>query len=334
MDTDLHPDGAVSAFTTERPRLFGIAYRILGNAADAEDVVQEAWLRWQACDRDAVREPTAFLTTVTTRLAINEINSAHARRETYIGPWLPSPVDTRNDPTLGAERGEALHLATLLLMERLTANERAAYVLRQAFDYPYARIAEIIDTSEVAARQLVSRARKHLESGRPHPSDRATHRRFFRAFVEAARTGDLGALESLLAADAVSYTDGGGVVHRTARRPVVGRANLVRFLHGLSEWLWQDLDLVPIEANGRDGVLLLTGGHVSALLTATVCDAQIHQILWIMNPAKLVAVAQDRAIATPTPMAERPPARVRRFTSYPSESLTWNTQRSLIPSAV
>ncbi len=183
-------DPDVEAYTRSRRMLFGIAYRILGNAADAEDVLQETWVRWQLCDRGAVREPAAFLATTTTRLAINVLNSAHTRRETYIGPWLPSPVDTSNDPTLGAERAEALELATLLLMERLTPTERAAYVLREAFVYPYARIAEIVETTEAGARQLVSRARKHLAGDARRGASRDAQRIFFQAFLDAARRGD------------------------------------------------------------------------------------------------------------------------------------------------
>ncbi len=332
MDTDRRADQALRTFEHECRRLFGIAYRILGNAADAEDVVQDAWMRWQACDRDAVREPAAFLTTITTRLAINELGSAHARRETYIGPWLPSPVDTGNDPTLGAERGEALQMATLLLMERLTPTERAAFVLRQAFDYPYDRIAEILETSQAAARQLVSRARRHLEADTGRTADRRTHHRFFQTFLQAARTGDLGALESLLAADAISYTDGGGVVHRTARRPVRGRENLVRFLYGVSQWLWRGVELVPVEANCRETALLLSGDDVFAALTATVRDDTITQILWIMNPTKLASIAQGRPIATPVPMTQRPPARVRVTPSHTIPSHAVNSQDALLPS--
>ena len=245
-------DPALDVYTRARRTLFGIAYRILGNAADAEDVLQETWVRWQRCDRSSVREPAAFLATTTTRLAINVLNSAHARRETYIGPWLPSPVDTSNDPALGAERAEALELATLLLMERLTPTERAAYVLREAFDYPYSRIAQIVEMTEAAARQLVSRARKHLAGDRRRQTSREAQQSFFRAFLDAARTGDTAALEGMLATDAVSYTDGGGIVHRTARRPIRGRETLVRFLFGVSKWFWGDVTLRPVEANGRE----------------------------------------------------------------------------------
>jgi len=139
---------AAAVFTSLRPRLFGIAYRMLSSASEAEDLVQEVWLRWQTCDRGAVANPAAYLATTTTRLAINALDSARVRRETYIGPWLPEPVDTSADPYLGAERGEALEFAALLLMERLTPSERAAYVLRQAFDYPYAQIADILQSTE------------------------------------------------------------------------------------------------------------------------------------------------------------------------------------------
>ena len=273
--------------------LFGIAYRILGNAADAEDVLQETWVRWQLCDRDAVREPAAFLATTTTRLAINVLSSAHSRRETYVGPWLPSPVDTSNDPTLGAERAEALELATLLLMERLTPAERAAYVLREAFVYPYSRIAEVVETTEGAARQLVSRARKHLAGDSRRAASRDAQRSFFRAFLEAARTGDTAALEGMLATDAVSRTDGGGVVHRTARRPIHGREKLVRFLFGVSQWFWDDVTLEPVEANGQEAALLLREGRVFAMLTITADADGVSQIMWIMNPAKLAAIAPE-----------------------------------------
>ncbi len=160
---------AATIFAGLRPRLFGIAYRMLGSFTEAEDLVQEVWLRWQNYERGTVVNPAAFLATAITRLAINAVQSARVRRETYVGPWLPEPVDTGADPHLGAERDEALGFAVLLLLERLSPNERAAYVLREAFDYPYRQIAEIIQLSEAAVRQLVSRARKHVRTGRRAP---------------------------------------------------------------------------------------------------------------------------------------------------------------------
>ena len=283
-------DPDVQAYTRSRRMLFGIAYRILGNAADAEDVLQETWVRWQLCDRGAVREPAAFLATTTTRLAINVLTSAHTRRETYIGPWLPTPVDTSSDPTLGAERAEALALATLLLMERLTPTERAAYVLREAFVYPYARIAEIVETTEAAARQLVSRARKHLAGDARRGVSVDAQRTFFQAFLDAARSGDTAVLERMLANDAVSYTDGGGAVHRTARRPIRSREKLVRFLLGISRWFWGDVTVQPVRANGQEAALLSREGRVFAMLTITRDADAVSQIMWVMNPAKLGAI--------------------------------------------
>jgi RNA polymerase sigma-70 factor, ECF subfamily len=156
-------DDGLGAFERLRPRLLGIAYRILGNRTDAEDIVQDAWLRWQTYDRTRVLNATAFLVTTTTRLAVNVAQSARVRRESYIGRGLPEPVDT-DDPTSGVERNEALEVGILLLMQRLTPTERAAYVLRHAFDYPYPQIAQVLQTSETNARQLVSRASKHLAS--------------------------------------------------------------------------------------------------------------------------------------------------------------------------
>src|SRR5688572_5175788 len=163
-------DDGLSAFLSVRPRLFAIAYRMLGSAAEAEDIVQDAWVRWQTTDRSVVRNAAAFLATVTTRLAINVMQSAHSCRETYVGPWLPEPVDTSADPGLGAERGEALELGVLILLEKLSPVERAAYILREAFDYAYRDIAGALRLQEANARQLVTRARQHLanEIGRAH----------------------------------------------------------------------------------------------------------------------------------------------------------------------
>jgi RNA polymerase sigma factor (sigma-70 family) len=195
-------DEAASIFTSVRPRLFGIAYRMLGSAGEAEDLVQDVWLRWQTTDRRVVHNPGAFLATAATRLAINELQSARARRETYIGPWLPEPVDTSADPFLGAERGEALELAVLMLMEKLTAQERAAYVLREAFDYPYAQIADILQSTEPAVRQLVSRARKHVAGERKVPVPQSAQRELLARFLEAARGREVLGLVTITVSEA------------------------------------------------------------------------------------------------------------------------------------
>src|SRR5215510_625632 len=213
------PDDGLSVFESVQPRLFGIAYRMLGSASEAEDIGQDAWLRWQGTDRSVVKDSAAFLATATTRLAITFAQSARSRRETYIGPWLPEPVDTSGDPRLGAERAEALEFAVLLLLEKLSPTERAAYILREAFDYSYDQIAHIIRSTEANARQIVTRARKHISDGRRKSVSTREQKRLLNAFIVASQKGDLPALEKLFASDVVSYADGGGALH-VARLPV------------------------------------------------------------------------------------------------------------------
>ena len=190
-----------ASFEAVRPRLFGIAYRTLESAADADDVVQDAWIRWQRTDRDQVRDAAAFLATTTKRLALNVVQSARARRETSFLPWHPEQVDAQADPRLDAERRDELEHALLTLSEKLSHSERAAYVLREAFDYPYRQIAGVLATSEANARQLVTRARVRLANGRRRQVSSAEQQRFVDAFVDAAQTGDLTTLERLLAAE-------------------------------------------------------------------------------------------------------------------------------------
>ena len=203
--TGTHDDGdGLSAFMRLRPRLFGIAYRMLSSAAEAEDVVQDVWLRWQTTDRSVVRDAAAFLATTATRLAINVMQSARARRETHVEPWLAEPVDTSVDHELGVERREALKLGVLVLLEKLPPAERAAYILREAFDYAYRDIANILRIEEANARQIVTRARQHVAHGRSMPASATTQRRLFDSFIAAAQRGDVAGLEGLLASDVVS----------------------------------------------------------------------------------------------------------------------------------
>ncbi len=292
MDANL--DDALAVFEAVRGRLFGIAYRMLGSASEAEDIVQEAWLRWQGTDRSVVQDPPAFLATATTRLAINALQSARARRETYIGPWLPEPVDTSADPTLGAERAEALGFAVLVMLERLTPTERAAYVLREAFAYPYDQICEIVQLSEAAARQLVSRARKHLAGERRREVPRAEQRRLLTAFLSAAKTGDLDELERLFAEDVVSYSDGGGKV-RASKFPVVGRMRVAKFVRAFHTHFWDGVELTEADVNGQPSVLLSKEGTTFAVVTVVASDEGIDQVLWMMNPEKLAAVTSRAA---------------------------------------
>lgn len=300
MDSDADPqpgrvddlEEATAVFMSVRPRLFGIAYRMLGSASEAEDLLQEAWVRWQTYDRAKVVNPAAFLAATTTRLAINALDSARVRRETYIGPWLPEPVDTSADPYLGAERGEALEFAALLLMDKLKPNERAAYVLREAFDYPYAQIADILGATEPAVRQLVSRARKHMASERRVPASKSGQRELLATFIAAARTGDMQALERLLAADATNIADGNGR-RQVARRLVIGAPRVAKFLAAMS-WFWDGVDVQWAETNGQTSAVLLRDGEVYGLLTVSASADGIDQVLWMVNPEKNAAVPAAR----------------------------------------
>ncbi|MBT2409011.1 RNA polymerase sigma-70 factor [Streptomyces sp. ISL-12] len=283
---------AVSVFVELRPRLFGIAYRMLGSAAEAEDVVQEVWLRWQRTDRSVVVSPVAFLSSATTRLAINVAQSARVRRETYIGPWLPEPIDTSNDPQAGAERAEALELALLLVLEKLPPTERAAYVLREAFDYGYPEIARILGLSPVNVRKIVSRARRHLTDDQRDSVDAVEHRKLLDAFVAAARRGDTASLEELLTPDAVSLSDGNGM-RGAARVPVLGRVRVANLSTAYPRF-WPTVEVEPVVANGRGGVVLHRDGRPATFMTVAATRRGIHQVMWVFEPGKLAAYLATR----------------------------------------
>lgn len=295
---------AVSVFVQYRTRLFGIAYRVLGSVVEAEDVVQEVWLRWQKTDRSAVVSPVAFLSSATTRLAINVKHSARARRETYIGPWLPEPVDTSSDPQVGAQRAEALELALLLVLEKLSPAERAAYVLREAFDYTYPEIAEILQLSLVNVRKIVSRARKHLSDEQRESVDTAEHRRLLNAFVSAAQTGDVASLETLLSADAVSLSDGNGL-RGCARIPVLGRSRIAKM--STYPRLWREAEPRWVDANGHTGVTINRDGRVMAFMTIAASTEGIHKVMWVFSPSKIAAFLKScsRCAATPSGAGRR-----------------------------
>lgn len=288
MTSDASDDG-LAEFLGLRRRLFGIAYRMLGSAVEAEDVVQDAWLRWQATDRSIVTNAKAFLTTVVTRLAINAASSAPARRELYIGPWLPDPIDTTADPALGAERGQALELGVLLLLEKLTPTERAAYVLREAFEYSHQEIASVLEVTEPNARQLAARARKHIAAERREPVSFDERRHLLAAFIAAARAGDLPSLERLFTAQATSLADSNGV-GRAARRPVVGRESVAKAVVAFSATFWVGVSLTWTQANGQPAVMLSRDGSRFALLTIEASIDGIEQLLWMMRPEKLARV--------------------------------------------
>jgi RNA polymerase sigma-70 factor (ECF subfamily) len=277
-----------------RPGAFGIAYRMLGSVAEAEDVVQEALLRLHgALERgERIDSPPAYLATVTTRLAINELRSARARRESYVGEWLPEPIitDGREDPALHAELADSLSLALLVVLESLTPEQRAVLLLRDVFDYSYAEIARIVDKSEDNVRQMATRARRQVEEGRPRFQTTDEHREVLaRRFIEAAEWGDLAGLEAVLAADVRLSGDGGGKVPSLARA-LSGRARVARTLHAWVKQMMRvpDLAMRGAEVNGAPGILILDGrGRLFSVWALDIAGGEIVGIDAIVNPDKL-----------------------------------------------
>ncbi|MFI7618637.1 RNA polymerase sigma factor SigJ [Nonomuraea terrae] len=286
--------GGVEAFEGQRPRLLGLAYRMLGSAAEAEDVVQEAYLRWSRAR--PVGDPAAWLTRVVTNLCLNQLTSARVRRERYVGPWLPEPVLTGGGalgPLETVEQRESVSMGVLVLLERLTPVERAVFVLREAFGHPHAEIAAILGIEETHSRQLHHRARTHVgEPRKRFDGDREHHRRIVRGFLAAARTGDVAALERLLADDVVAWADGGGTT-TAARRPVRGRADVLRYLGGLSRRPEAAVATGEVvEANGEPAALFRdAAGGILAVVAMEVTDGRVAAVRTIVNPAKLAYAA-------------------------------------------
>jgi RNA polymerase sigma-70 factor, ECF subfamily len=279
-------DDADAAFEEHRPLLLGLAYRLLGSMWDAEDMVQEAYLRWAGAERASIREPRAFLITVVTRLALDQLRSARLTRATYVGPWLPEPAATDAlGPMDTAELRDTVAFATLHLMERLSPPERAVFVLREAFELPYDDIASIAGTSATTCRQTYQRARHRLTDGpeRFHPS-REDHTRLLSGFLHAARDGDLAGLTQLLADDVTSWTDGGGAV-RQALRPITGARKVAAFWVGLFHRYDTSAARI-VEVNGGVG-LQLTIGRQGQILLLSIRDGRIHDVFSVLNPAKL-----------------------------------------------
>lgn len=277
--------GSLEAFQAQRPLLFSIAYRMLGSAAEAEDVLQEAWLRWQEAAPEALDSDKAWLSTVVTRLCLDQLKSARARREAYVGPWLPEPVqlDEPVDP-------ESISLAFLVLLERLTPVERAVYLLREVFDYRFAEIAAIVGQSEVNCRQLHHRARAHVQAARPRfaPS-RADHERLLTSFAQAVALGDLEGIKQLLAADATLYTDGGGKV-QAARKPIHGADAVGRFCLGVAKKAAAGQIYELREVNGLPSLVGIVDGKVNVVLHIETDGTRIYAVYTVVNPEKLARV--------------------------------------------
>ncbi|GHF74809.1 RNA polymerase sigma-70 factor [Streptomyces griseosporeus] len=287
----------VDRFEAARPRLEAIAYRMLGSASEAEDAVQETFLRWQAADVERVQVPEAWLTKVLTNLCLNQLTSARARRETYVGQWLPEPL-LAGDPMLGpadtAEQRESVSYAVLVLLERLSPSERAVYVLREAFDYPHREIAEILDISEAASQQILHRAKKHVAEGKARTEiDEATARRIVEEFLAAATSGRTEPLVRLLTEDAVSIGDGGGKVPARAKA-FEGAIAVAKFLRGLfrpteakRKIVGGSPDVYATTANGEPAAVVVVDGRVVGVMCLEVTPEGIVAVRNQVNPDKL-----------------------------------------------
>lgn len=288
----------METFERHRGHLFNIAYRMLGSVMDAEDALQECFLRWQAVDPATVANPRAFLTTVISRLCIDQLRRAQRVREEYIGPWLPEPLLTDRQPGVAetVELADSLSMAFLTLLERLSPAERAALLLHDVFGYSYDDVSAIIGKKPANCRQLVRRGRQRLAAGRPrfHASPEA-QTRLFERFASACSTGDLGALSDVLAADVVAWSDGGGRV-AAARRPIAGRDAVARFVLGLLRQAPPDLALRPGEVNGEPAVIATAGGQPFSVLVLEMSDEAIQTLRFVVNPEKLAAISRDAPI--------------------------------------
>ncbi|MDQ1011234.1 RNA polymerase sigma-70 factor (TIGR02957 family) [Streptomyces sp. V4I23] len=297
----------VDRFEAARPRLEAIAYRLLGSASEAEDAVQETFLRWQAADVERIEVPEAWLTKVLTNFCLNMIASARARRETYVGRWLPEPL-LAGDPMLGpadtAEQRESVSYAVLVLLERLSPNERAVYVLREAFDYPHREIAEILDVTEAASQQIYHRAKKHVADGRARTEiDAAAARRIVEEFLAAATSGRTEPLVRLLTQDAVSVGDGGGKVPARAKA-FEGALAVAKFLRGLFKpsdakraYVGGAPEIYATTANGEPAIVAVVDGRVVGITCLEVTADGITAIRSQVNPDKLVRATEQWAAA-------------------------------------
>jgi RNA polymerase sigma-70 factor (ECF subfamily) len=297
MDRDL--------FTIDRPWLFSIAYRMLGSASDAEDVLQDAWLRYRGADRSVIRSPKAFATTIITRLCLDRLKSARARREEYIGPWLPEPVLTSEieSPDTLLQRAESVTLAFLVLLEKLSPEERAVFLLKDVFEYDHSEIAEMLETTAEHSRQLLHRAKGRLADGRPRLTGTPQSRRMIaERFARAFSSGDGSELTALLAKDVGLWSDGGGKAS-AARRPLIGRDQVLNFLIGLHRTAQtagltpRDVSLRIEDVNSEPALVVRFGQRLESIFVFSIVDGGISGIRVVRNPDKLVHI--DRQLTTP-----------------------------------
>ena len=314
----------VDVIASQRPRLFGLAYRMLGSAAQAEDIVQEAFVRWYAQPRDAVLSEAAFLTRIVTNLSLDHLKSAGVQRRHYPGPWLPEPIssepqswseaampDDREDPVeVDLEKLESISLAFMALLERLTPLERAVYLLHEVFDFSHAEAGAIVGRSAAACRQVHSRARKSLLGQRRPTGSPLRHRELLGAFLQACRQGDLESLTGLLADDVVAQSDGGGLA-TAARRPVHGAHAVARLYRGIWRRADPQLEVQVRLVNGWPALVLALGGQLRSVIQIHCDGERIDRISAVVNPHKLAPLAQSLGLSVADVVMHRPAAHAR-----------------------
>lgn len=289
--------GAVTdVFEDHRGLLFTVAYELLGSVADAEDVVQDTWIRWSADDRDDVVDPKAYLVRITSRLALNRLRTLRTRRENYVGSWLPDPLLTSPDAAVDVERAEDVSMAMLVVLETLTPLERVVFVLHEVFSLPYPEIAATLERSEAGVRQLAHRAREHVQARRPRfDTDPEEQRAVTERFLRAAMGGDIGALMELLAPDVVVVADTGGKA-RANRRPVYGADKVARLITGLvAKGDFEEIRFEPVRFNGGFGMIGMSEDTPDIAGMIEVSQGRIERILVFRNPDRLASLGADDA---------------------------------------
>lgn len=288
---------SVDPFVTHRGLLFTVAYELLGSAADAEDVLQESWLRWADVDQAQVRDPRAYLVRIVTRQALNQMRTVSRRREDYVGEWLPEPLLTSPDVADDVELAENVSIAMLTVLETLTPTERAVFVLREVFDVPYDEIAEAVDKTSAAVRQIAHRAKGHVAARRPRVHvDPTEQEQVIERFLAAFNTGDLQGLMDVLAPDVVAVADGGGQVRGAARRPIVGAERLVAYLRGGLAKFGVEPVATRAWVNGAPGARVEVDGKLVGAVSLTVEHGRITRIYSVANPQKLERLDAESAL--------------------------------------
>jgi len=285
-------------FVVHRRLLFTVAYEMLGSAADAEDVLQESWLRWSVLDPSEIREPRAYLVRVVTRQALNHLRTVSRRREDYVGEWLPEPLLTSPDVADDVEFAENVSIAMLTVLETLGPAERAVFVLREVFDLPYDEIADAVGKTPAAVRQIAHRAKEHVTARRPRVSvDRTEQQQVMERLVEALNSGDLQGLMDVLAPDVVSVADGGGKARGAARRPVVGADKLARYLVGGMSKVEGSLRAVATWVNGQPAIRMELNGQLAGVASLAIADGRVKRVYSIANPDKLSRLDAEAELA-------------------------------------